>query len=275
MVCAPRSGSTLLFETLSLSPSVWTIGGESHGIFESIKALQPAQKKYHSNVLTAADVTSEIAAKIKNNFIGRLRDRDGNQLNSNLFQVTLLEKTPKNALRISFLNAIFPDALFIYLHREPKANISSIIEAWKSKHFVTYPKLPGWNGEPWSLLLTPQWQDLNGQSLAQIAKTQWKTTHEAIMNSLQCIDAKRWQTVSYEDLIQNPQAEMKRLCQFADIEWDRNLSPGSLALSKFTLTPPQPDKWKQNESVIMPLLEEIQPTCDRLNEMCRNKYIKL
>ena len=34
IVAAPRSGSTLLFETLLRSPTLWTIGGESHAIFQ-------------------------------------------------------------------------------------------------------------------------------------------------------------------------------------------------------------------------------------------------
>ena len=37
----PRSGSTLLFETLARAPGVYTIGGESHRIFESVPTLHP------------------------------------------------------------------------------------------------------------------------------------------------------------------------------------------------------------------------------------------
>ena len=32
----------------------------------------------------------------------------------------MLEKTPKNSLRVPFLNAVFPQALFVYLYREPR-----------------------------------------------------------------------------------------------------------------------------------------------------------
>jgi len=54
IVSAPRSGSTFLFETLSKC-SVWTIGGESHEIFENIPQLQPEKKGYKSNALDVAD----------------------------------------------------------------------------------------------------------------------------------------------------------------------------------------------------------------------------
>ena len=67
----------------------------------------------------------------------------------------MLEKTPKNALRIPFIRKTYPDALFVYLYREPRDNVSSIMEAWRSGRFVMYPDLPGWQGLPWSLLLIP------------------------------------------------------------------------------------------------------------------------
>jgi hypothetical protein len=41
VVCPPRSGSSLLFETLQRSPSLATIGGESHEVIEGIVALTP------------------------------------------------------------------------------------------------------------------------------------------------------------------------------------------------------------------------------------------
>ncbi|MCE3285074.1 MAG: hypothetical protein K0R70_1330, partial [Steroidobacteraceae bacterium] len=41
IVCPPRSGSTLLFETLEQSPDVYTVGGESHRLIESVAGLRP------------------------------------------------------------------------------------------------------------------------------------------------------------------------------------------------------------------------------------------
>ena len=41
-----------------------------------------------------------------------------------------LEKTPKNVLRIPFIERIFPDALYVFLWRDPRGNLASIMEAW-------------------------------------------------------------------------------------------------------------------------------------------------
>ncbi len=45
-------------------------------------------------------------------------------------------------------------------YREPQENVSSIIEGWESGRFVMYPDLPGWRGLPWSFLLVPGWREL-------------------------------------------------------------------------------------------------------------------
>src|SRR5690606_811953 len=57
IVSAPRSGSTLLFETLSGAPGVHTIGNESHHLIEGIPALNPMARGYDSNRLLESDAT--------------------------------------------------------------------------------------------------------------------------------------------------------------------------------------------------------------------------
>ena len=38
--------------------------------------------------------------------------------------------------------------------------------AWRSGSYVTFPDLPDWDGDPWSLLLVPGWRRLAGKALA-------------------------------------------------------------------------------------------------------------
>ena len=110
ILAAPRSGSTLLFETLSDSRDFWTIGGESHGVFESISRFNPARGMCDSNALYASDASPEIVTQIRQWFYQNLRDSRGNPGRGKTHHPRLLEKTPKNALRVSLLNEIFPDA---------------------------------------------------------------------------------------------------------------------------------------------------------------------
>jgi len=263
IVSAPRSGSTFLFETLSKA-SVWTIGGESHGIFESIPQLQPSNKKYKSNSLDAADADWATAVTVKLNFSQKLQDNQGQSLLKDVASVRMLEKTPKNALRIPFLNAIFPDALFIYLYRDPHENVSSIMEAWQSGRFVTYPDLPNWTGLPWSMLLTPGWEKLEGQELKHIATAQWETANQEILHSLESIPHSRWCAVHYKDLVKDPQAEIKKICEFADLEWHRDLKPGTLPPSRFTVTLPDSNKWRKHEPELKTVLPVVKNTVARV-----------
>jgi uncharacterized protein (TIGR03032 family) len=259
IVAAPRSGSSLLFETLARSPDLWTVGGESHDLFESIPTLHPAHRGHESNRLTEAEATPEVASALRANFLARLRDRQGRPLPPDPGAFRLLEKTPKNALRIPFLNAVFPDARFVYLHRQPRENLSSILDAWRSGKFVTYPGLPGWQGLPWSLLLIPGWRELIGRPLEEIAASQWELTHQHILDDLSRLPRDRWTALSYEEFLADPRGTVGRLAEFANFLWDDPLD-GPLPLSRHTLTVPDPEKWKRNAAElerVLPLVETI------------------
>lgn len=263
IVAAPRSGSTLLFETLARSPDFWTIGGESHEIFEGKANLGPARHGWASNRLTAADADPDAARALRAAFRAGLRDRDGTPLPATAGPVRMLEKTPKNALRIPFLAAVFPDARFVYLYRDPRDNVSSVIDAWKSGKFVTYPTLPGWDGPPWSLLLIPGWKALAGKSVAEIAAAQWRLAHEQIIDDLGRLPKDRWTAVSYADFLADPQRASADICRFADVRWDQTLT-GELPLSRHTLTPPNPDKWQKNAAELATVLPGLTPVADRV-----------
>ena len=266
IVCAPRSGSTLFFETLSQSPSLWTVGGESHAVIEGMPSLHPASRRHHSNRLTAADATPEIAAELEERFRRQLRDRDGRPPARDARALRLLEKTPKNALRVPFLAAAFPDATFVYLYRDIRDTISSMLDAWRSGKFVTYPALPGWSEPPWSLLLTPGWRELAGKPLAEIVAAQWSTSTRYLLDDLEQLPPRRWCVSRYDALLADPQQEMQRLSRFLGIDWDRVLA-SPLPHSRTTLTAPDPEKWKRNAddlAIAMPLVAEVAARADAL-----------
>lgn len=250
IIAAPRSGSTMLFELLARSPDAATVGGESHEIFESIPALHPANRGWHSNRLTAADATPDVVAALRANFANNLRDRDGNAAPAT---ARLLEKTPKNAMRIPFLAAAFPGARFIFLTRDARQNASSILDAWRSQLFVTYSELPGWErGEKWSLALVPGWRELHDLPLAEVAARQLRTINEHALDDLSALAPDRWMLVTYDEVLADPNATAARLCKFAGMRWTDHVT--ELPNSRHTLTPPSPDKWRRNEAELSPFL---------------------
>jgi hypothetical protein len=260
IVSPPRSGSTLLFETLAQAPGVYTIGSESHGMFEQLPALHPSARGFASNRLDADAATSEIAAQLRERFRARLVDREGSHPQA--ASVRMLEKTPKNSLRVPFLCRVFPQARFIYLYRDVRETLASMIEAWNSGHFRMYAQLPGWSGQPWSLLLTPGWQELVGKPLHEIVAAQWRATTQQLLDDLEKLPAENWCVARYDALLADPRAEIGRLCAHAGFAWDRPLD-SALPLSRHTLTPPDAQKWRQHEREIELVLPRLQTTIER------------
>ncbi len=275
IVAGPRSGSTLVFETLARNRDLWTIGGESHGEFEGIASLNPANNGYHSNRLTEADADPATAEALIGSFEAKLVDSNGNRLAEYTADrrpgaIRFLEKTPKNALRIPFLRAVFPDALFIFLHRNPRDGIASIIEAWRSGNFVTYPELPRWSGPPWSLLLPPGWRSLNGAKLEEIAAFQWKVANQQILDDLAELPDDQWCAVGFDDFLDDTAGQVRRLCEFAGVPFGQRmqaLTAGELPRSRYTLTPPDAEKWRKNEKEVQAVLSGVGDVEQQLREL--------
>lgn len=247
IVAAPRSGSTLLFETLAQCRALVTCGGEAHWLVESHPELVPGAAGVDSNRLDATHCSAALAERIVQSVWPRLQDAEGRPLSARR-PVRWLEKTPKNALRIPFLRSVFPDAQFIFLRREPRENIASIIEAWLSGRFVTYPQLAGWTGS-WSLLLPPGWQSLRGRSLEEIAAYQWQETNRLIRADLDALPAGSWIDVDYHALIADPVVTTARLCGFMGVDFDaalRQRTAAALPASRYVLTPPDASKWQRH-----------------------------
>ena len=270
IVSAPRSGSTLLFETLACTPQVWTVGGEAHWLVEGFPELCPGAPGVDSNRVEARHATPGISDAVRSRIIERLQGPGREPLPQSFTgALRFLEKTPKNALRIPFFNAVFPDALFVFLWRDPRANVSSIMEAWKSNRWVTYRELEGWDG-PWSMLLPPGWRELRGRSLEEVAAYQWRSANRIIAGDLAALGAGRSLMVSYDDFLRDPAAEVRRICGFAGWRLDEALLQrvsGPLPLSRYTQTKPQPDKWRANEALIARVMPSLDETWAELREL--------
>ena len=269
IIAAPRSGSTLLFETLAESHSICTLGGEAHGAIEGAQpSLRPGAPGVDSNRLERRHATPEVIRRLHEEFAAQRRPAPGAH-GANVADLRFLEKTPKNALRIPFLDAAFPDAQFIFLWREPRANLASIIEAWKAGRWVTYRGLDE-RADPWSLLLPPDWRAMRDAPLPEIAAFQWESANRIALDDLSKIDRNRWTTVTYEDLVENPGAVIERLTKFMGISVDAGLQQrlaAPLPPSRQTNTPADAQKWRLHEAVIEPQLPGLTPMMTRLRAL--------
>ena len=276
IVSAPRSGSNLLFELMSTVGSMWTIGQESHVIFNEFPNLRAENAQLDSGRLGEAHADLTTRQRFRAVLLYLLKDARGRRFITlpparRPSSINLLEKTPRNALNIPFLLKVFPKAKFILLHREPKANVASLVEAWKvglqTGRFVTFSDLPGWDRAAWCFLLPPGWRSMIGKSLVEIAAFQWSVTNTILLEHLANLPAERWTVISYDSLVGDPAGVCERLCRFVsvDLMYDTGLV-SALPLSRTTLSPPHPDKWKKYQQEIAAFLPGLESVNCRIAE---------
>ncbi len=278
IVSAPRSGSTLLFSLLRQSSDIWTAGGEIHPVFSQFPDLKAENKNFDSGGLFARHADEKTSEKFKRLLVSMLINRDGQPLTIErmVASIPFLEKTPRNALNIEFILKVFPKARFIYLHRDPRENISSIMEAWelgaRTGRFVTFSGLPGWSRGDWCLLLPPNWRQYNGKSLAEISAFQWQACNEVILRDLGRLHKSRWVSISYSALLVETEKSISRLCRFCSVQFDEVMKlqlEGELPLSHTVVSLPKKGKWRRHESEIAPLLAGLQSTIKKINSLSR------
>lgn len=267
IVSSPRSGSTFLFETMARAPGLFTIGGESHRVIEQFPEFSVPVRGFHSNRLDASDAAPGPVERLAAAFYTELRDRDGHPAEGS---VRMLEKTPKNALRIPFLDTAWPDAKFVFLYRDVRETYASMAEAWGSGGFRTYPRLPGWTGPPWSMLLVPGWRDLIGRPLAEVIARQWATAMTVLVDDLSALPADRVHAIDYAELRRDPQQSMERLAERLGFAWDITLE-ADLPLSAYTVSRPAADKWRAIEPVIDSIWPIVEATDARARAFAKSR----
>lgn len=276
VVSAPRSGSTLLFETLINSAQLWSIRSESHRIYARFPELTYENEAQDSACLTADHYSPELAKLFKHEYFQQLKNNRGilfGELKKKQRpqRAQFIEKTPRNSLNIPFLLELFPDARFIYLHRAPEENINSIIEGWERKgSFVRFTDLPDWPLGYWCFLLPRNWRSMKGKSIAEIAAFQWQACNEKIMQDLAPLADNRVVSLSYQHLVEKTPKAVKRICDSLGIPMDKSLyeviTAGALPLSSSTASKPAKDKWRAREAQILNVLPAIESTRESIEK---------
>jgi uncharacterized protein (TIGR03032 family) len=215
VVAPPRSGATALFRSLAGAPGIFTAKGALlDGIFE----LDPQNRDWDSNRLTAADVEPRSVEELRGRLKGGLVDSQGNRPGLDAAGVRWVDGQPRNALRVPFLAAIAPDAQFVYVNRDPSETVPAMLNVWRTGSRVGYPELPGWEGPPWSLPLVPGWRELAGRPLPEIVTEQWLRLTETLLDDLEALPPERWCVTDFKALLNDPMRELERICGFVAIE---------------------------------------------------------
>lgn len=170
--------------------------------------------------------------------------------------IRLLEKTPENCLRLPFLLALFPDARILYLTRDGRANVNSLIEGWKQPHLfpgysVPVPlKIPNYSRDRWAFALIPGWRELTASPLEEICAWQWIRCNKAVLAHQEATQGQvPYLQVRYEDLISCPGSILPQIAEFLSISFDEGLATYAEELPRINVVSmPDRQKWRRQHS---------------------------
>jgi len=201
-----RSGTTILATTLSQHPYLVYLQEPRHiWAYEPRTDIWSRTKEVDETRLSlaAGDVTPEAAARIRRAF-GVEVERHGGQ--------RLLEKLPINNFRVPFVDAIFPDAVFIHILRngiEVARSIARLADAGR-----------WYGGNKWSLLAAYARQRGDGDLLALCTDNftrgllEWRVSVSAALEGLAPLDPDRVLDARYENLLADPVGLCRRVEDF-------------------------------------------------------------
>lgn len=119
----------------------------------------------------------------------------------------ILEKNPKHALRVGFLDAAFPGCRFLHLVRDGRDVVSSLM--FRNR------------GSRWGHLRVPGWKELLERypeaSHARCAH-QWRAAVKAVEEDARDLDPARLLRVRYEDLVSEPVETATSTLNFLGLE---------------------------------------------------------
>ena len=194
---APRSGTTLVQNILDSHPDI--CGGPE---FLLLKEIINLRRKIHLNIkreffadlCSYDEADSRICSLIEKFFLPL-----ANQNNCSFYS----EKTPENILIFSELIELFSASHFIYVVRDPRAVVSSLLQVGKRAKMKEINRAKYIRNLQAAIVHTKHCLEVGFGSV--------RNTPEKVL------------VLGYENLVINPDNETKKICDFLGIEWSKQM----------------------------------------------------
>ena len=256
-----RSGTTVTYETIAAAPQLLSFGYEIPTFWNGLWG--PHKNAWDSEAATARHASPEHRDAALRYFYQRLG------------QGRVLDKTCINVMRLPYLHALFPQAKFIFIHRDGRDNISSMMDGWRHDGHFRLSQFLGPSPDPvainhgefdeWSFFLPPGWRDYNSASLEEACAYQWMTANRMALDAKALIPSSQWIQLRYEDIFERPVEMFRPVFEFLEIPFDSALEARCASLNKRPTSivkgAPKRQKWKEHnpEAIerIMPLIRPL------------------
>ena len=227
IIGAPRSGTNMLRDMLAKLPKVGTWPCD-----EINYIWRHGNVRYPSDEFTREMATPDVKRYIRAQFD---RFAKSQQLD------VVVEKTCANSLRVGFVDAVLPDAKFIFIVRDGVDVVGSAALRWKASldipylmakaRYVPIADLPYYATKylsshlyrlvskekrlsSWGPKLNNMEAIVKNHSLLQVCALQWKACVNRSKEELSKIDPERVIKVKYEELVARPGDEFMRIAKF-------------------------------------------------------------
>jgi hypothetical protein len=247
-----RSGTTIVQKVVSTHPDIvqW---------YEPRTLWLYADPGRRHDEFDESDATDQVKRYIRNQFL-KFQKQHGNRV--------VMEKTPANILKIPYVRAIFPEATYLFIVRNPFSFISSVEKKWQrpvsSKGIVRRLKstpitqlhhyagrLIGDRFNKWILrrkylsLWGPRYkgleQDLKTHDLLTVIARQWAACSRKAEKDLALFDDGQVLRLRYEDFVIDPISDLERICTHCGLE----MTDAMVRAAKEWVKPDRQLKWQR------------------------------
>lgn len=258
-----RSGTTVTFETIAASGGLLHFDYELPQFWNSL--VGPLNNGWRSEAASEADARSEH------------RDRALAYFYARLGAGPVLDKTCINTLRVGYLHKLFPKAKFVFIQRDGRDNISSMIDGWRlgrtdggfglEKFFGPSPDPVAINGgefREWHFFLPPGWREYSHASLEEVCAFQWVSANRLALDAARSLPSEQWIRVRYEDIFERPVDMFREVFERLALPFDEIMQARCAGLAgrptSIVKGTPKKQKWKEsNPAAIERILPTIAP----------------
>jgi len=224
-----RSGTTIVQKLISIHPDLV-------GWYEPNALWLYADPGRIHDEFDEDDATEKVKKYIRKRFL-EYQKKHGNRI--------VLEKTPQNILRIPYVRAIFPEAKFLFIVRNPFSFISSVEYKWQRPvtgsgivrrlkdmpitqlhHWVRRYLVQQINKRVLRRKYLSIWgprymgiqDDLKTLDLLTVIARQWSICSEKAEKDMATFEAGQILRLKYEDFVDDPISDLERICAHCRLE---------------------------------------------------------
>jgi hypothetical protein len=247
-----RSGTTIVQQVMDTHPDI-------AGWYEPRTLWLYADPRRRHDEFDERDATDKVKRYIRAQFL-RFQQQNGNRI--------VLEKTPANILKISYVRAIFPEATFLFMVRNPFSFISSVEMKWQRTlsgkgirrrlQWTPITQLHHYAGRlimqqvekrilrrKYMSLWGPRYKgiehDLKTHDLLTVIARQWSVCSQKAEEDLALFDPGQVLRLKYEDFVNDPISDLERICAHCGLAMTNDMTRAA----KEWVKPDRQLKWQR------------------------------